>query len=141
MSRIFLDSSVLFSAIYFGTGASRELLRLALQSEVQLVLSQDVLTETRRNLDRKAPELVPLLEELMLKTPFEVVSDPTKEEVWAAEEYVDPKDAVIIAAAIKARPEYLTTLDRKHLIDPPEVAKRSGLAIYTPGEVLRKLRD
>lgn len=98
------------------------------------------MTETRRNLDRKAPELVPLLEELLLQIPFELVPDPTKEEVWAAEEYTNPKDAIIIAAAIKARPEYLATLDRKHLIDPPEVAKRSGLAVHTPGEVVRKLR-
>jgi predicted nucleic acid-binding protein len=135
-----LDSSVLFSANYSSTGAARELLRLALQSEVQLILSQDVLTETRRNLERKAPELVPLLEEMLHQIPFEFVSDPTKEEVWAAEEYVDPKDAVIIAAAIKARPDYLATLDRKHLIDPPAVAKRSGLAIHTPGEMLQKLR-
>lgn len=63
-----------------------------------------------------------------------------KEEVWAAEEYVNPKNALIIAVAIKARPDYLATLDRKHLIDPSKVAMRSGLAIHTPGEVLRKLR-
>jgi putative PIN family toxin of toxin-antitoxin system len=139
MSRVFLDSSVLFSAIYSRTGAARELLRLALQSEIQLILSQDVLTETSRNLGQKAPELVLLLEELLQQIPFVFVPDPSKEEVWAAEEYVDPKDAVIIAAATKARPDYLATLDRKHIIDPPEVAKRSGLAIHTPGEVLQKL--
>ena len=93
------------------------------------------MTETRRNLGRRVPELVPHLEELLVQIPYELVSDPTKEEVWAAEEYVNPKDALIIAAAIKARPDYLATLDREHLIDPSEVAMRSGLAIHTPGEV------
>lgn len=63
-----------------------------------------------------------------------------KEEVWAAEEYVNPKNVLINAAAIKAQPDYLATLDRKHLIEHPEVAMRSGLAIHMPGEVLRKLR-
>ncbi|MGH2536540.1 MAG: PIN domain-containing protein [Candidatus Promineifilaceae bacterium] len=140
MSRLFLDSSVLFSAIYSSAGAARELLRLALRGEVHLILSHDVVTETRRNLGRKAPELVPLMERLLLQIPFEVAANPLKEEVWAAEAYVNPKDALIIAAAIQARPDYLTTLDRKHLIDPPEVAERSGLTILTPGDALRKLR-
>lgn len=140
MSRVFLDSSVLFSSIYSSTCAARELLRLALQGAVQLILSQDVLTEIRWNLGRKAPELVPLLEELVLQIPFELVPDPAREEVWAAEEYVNPKDAIIIAAAIKTRPEYLATLDRKHLVDPPEVAMRSGLSTHTSSEVLQKLQ-
>jgi hypothetical protein len=39
MNRIFLDSSALFSAILSDTGAARELLRLAIHGEVQLVLS------------------------------------------------------------------------------------------------------
>jgi predicted nucleic acid-binding protein len=141
MSSVFLDSSVLFSAIYSSTGAARDLLRLALQGKVHLILSGDVLIETRRNLDQKVPELAPLLEELLLQIPFELVPDPTKEEVWMAEKYVHPKDAVIIAAAIKAQPDFLATLDRKHLIDPPDVATRSGLVINTPGDVLQKLRD
>jgi hypothetical protein len=56
------------------------------------------------------------------------------------QEYVEPKDAAIIAAAIKAHPDYLATLDRKHLLDPPEVAARSGLTILTPGDVLARIR-
>jgi hypothetical protein len=42
------------------------------------------------------------------------------------------KDAPIIAAAILAKPDYLVTFDRKHLIQPPEVAALSGLVIALP---------
>lgn len=39
MMDVFLDASVLFSAAYSKTGASRELIRLGIQGEVKLVIS------------------------------------------------------------------------------------------------------
>lgn len=50
MIRAFVDASVLFAASYSATGASRELIRLAFQGKVELVISDDVLEEVRRNL-------------------------------------------------------------------------------------------
>lgn len=56
--------------------------------------------------------------------------------------YVAAKDAPIVAAAISARPDYLvTTYDRTHLLDPPEVAQRSGLTIVTPDVVVRAVQE
>jgi hypothetical protein len=37
--------------------------------------------------------MVPLLKELLQQIPFELVPDQSKEEVRAAEEYVNPKNA------------------------------------------------
>jgi hypothetical protein len=51
------------------------------------------------------------------------------------------KDAIIVAAALKTRVDYLATFDRKHLIDPPEVSERSGLAIVLPAEIVQVLED
>jgi predicted nucleic acid-binding protein len=42
-----------------------------------------------------------------------------------------------VAAAIKAKVDYLVTYDHKDLLDPPEVARRSGLTIVRPDAVIR----
>ena len=67
--------------------------------------------------------------------------DTSKEEVWAVETYVVQKDALIIAAAINAKPDFFVTYDRKHLIDPPEVSENSGLTITTPDVVIEAIQD
>jgi len=56
MLRVFVDASVLFAAAYSATGAARDLLWLALEERVQLLVSQDILTETERNISRKVPD-------------------------------------------------------------------------------------
>jgi putative PIN family toxin of toxin-antitoxin system len=139
MIRAFLDTSVLFAASYSPTGASRELIRLAFQGQVRLAISDDVLEEARRNLAAKLPEALELLEQIVELVPFEVVS-PTAAEVRAATTYTDPKDASIVAAAKRAQVGYLTSLDRRHLVDAPEVAEGSGLKIVLPHELLEVIR-
>ncbi len=53
----------------------------------------------------------------------------------------DPGDAPILAAAMKASIDYLVTHNRKHFLDDPNVAERSGLRIGTPGDALAWLRE
>ncbi|MFN3762764.1 MAG: hypothetical protein ACK4WK_06130 [Anaerolineae bacterium] len=36
--------------------------------------------------------------------------------------------------------DYLVTLDRRHFLDDPEVSRRSGLRIGTPGDFLTWFR-
>jgi len=64
----------------------------------------------------------------------------TREEVTDAASYTELKDAPIVAAARKAHVDYLLTFDRKHLLNPPEVAAQSGLTIVLPEELLKILR-
>ncbi len=135
-----MDSSALFAAVLSPSGAARELLRLSLTGEVRLVISQDVLTETRRNLHRKAPTTLSLFEQLLGALDFEMTADPTFRDVRDAAAYVADKDAIIIAAARNAAVDYLATFDRAHLIDPPEVGRKSGLTIATPGDILGWIR-
>lgn len=44
-------------------------------------------------------------------------------------------------AAMHARVDFLATLNRKHFLDDPQVAARSGLRIGTPGDALAYIRD
>jgi hypothetical protein len=50
-------------------------------------------------------------------------------------------DAPILAAAMKAEPDALITLNTHHFIDDPRVAQESGLRIETPGMYLTRLRQ
>lgn len=139
--RVFLDASVIFAAALSQTGASRELFRLAAEGEVQLVASQFVLEEAERNLASKAaPETVAAFRLLVDIVEVEITPDPSRDEITAAATFTALKDAPVVAAAIKARPDYLVTFDRKHLIDPPQIAERSGLRIVVPKVVLHALR-
>ena len=76
----FLDASVLFSVAYSKSGASREIIRLGIQGEIQLVISDLVSNEALLNLKKKAPEVVPNLLTLFSVVPFRMVR-PSKKEV------------------------------------------------------------
>jgi putative PIN family toxin of toxin-antitoxin system len=140
MTRVFLDTSVLFSATLSSTGASREIIRLALENKLALVLSDYVLEELRQALARKAPASMPALADFLGSLRFERVK-PTKTEVLAVAEYSELKDAPVVAAAAKAKVEYLVSLDKRHLVGQSAVAEASGLQIVLPGELLEILRS
>jgi len=139
MTRIFLDSSVLFSAAYSSKGHSRDLLLMAAREEITVVISQLVLDETRRNLAESTPQQTAYLDLIIAAIPFEYIR-PTKREVLAAAEHVAMKDAPILAAARKARVDLLVTLDKKHLLGKPELTEISGVAIVTPKEAIEYLQ-
>ena len=138
--RAFLDASVLFAASYSKTGSSRDLLREAVRGNLQIVVSQHVLEEAERNLTQKAPEILPVLHELLTALAAEVADRPTRAELEQAATYIALKNASIVAAAVKAKLDYLATWDRRHFIDDPGVAEKSGLTIVTPGELMAIIR-
>jgi putative PIN family toxin of toxin-antitoxin system len=140
-NRVFLDASVLFAAVYSTTGSAHDLVLLAVADQVQVLISQDVMDEVERNLTKKVPEKIDTLHQLMQLIEPEMVNDPTTAAVQATAEYVAAKDAPIVAAAIAAQPDYLVTYDRKHLLEPPEVAQRSGLTIVTPDIVITAIQE
>ncbi len=140
MIRVFLNASVLFSASYSKTGSSRDLLREAIRGNLKIVVSQHVLEEAERNLAQKAPEALPAFRELLTLVATEIAEKPTLEELKRAATYIDLKDAPILAAAVKAKVDYLVTWDRKHFIDDPKVAEKSGLMVLTPDKLMAILK-
>jgi predicted nucleic acid-binding protein len=56
--RVFLDSSVLYAAVFSAPSPARRLLLKGLEGSVTLVISNLVLEETKRNLAKKAPETI-----------------------------------------------------------------------------------
>ncbi len=138
--RLFFDSSAFYAAAYSSTGAAREVILLSLQGRVKIVVSQDVLEETQRNIARKAPELVDIYHLFLSLLTLEIVPDPSINEVREAERHVVQKDAPIVAAARNAKVDYLVTFDKKHLLDHPDLVKYVGAEIVTPREVIAFLK-
>lgn len=139
MMRVFLDASVLFAAAYSTTRASREIIRQGMRGRIELVASELVFREARRNLEVKAPEALPDLEAFHRAVTFEMVR-PSREEIEEAMVYTADKDAPVVAAALRARVDCLVSLDREHLVGVPEVIQRSGLTILLPGDFLKDVR-
>jgi predicted nucleic acid-binding protein len=75
-----MDSSALFSAVLSKTGAARELFSHAINGEIQLVISEDVIIETRKNIISTAPDLEALVERLFLELIFEIVPSPQRKQ-------------------------------------------------------------
>jgi len=138
---LFLDSSALFTGIASGTGAARVLLLLAESKSISITISEQVVAETERAIAKKVPKALNDLRQAILATKARIIRDPSLEEVM---EHLDltshAADVPIILAAMQDKVDYLVTLNRKHFMDDPGVAQRSGLRIGTPGEALSWIR-
>lgn len=135
MIRLFLDSSVLFSAAYSAKGHSRDLLIMAAREEITIVTSKLVIEEVRRNLESYSKEAALYFDLITASIPFSFVR-PTKRQVLVAARYVAFKDAPIAAAARKAKVDLLVTLDKKHLLHNPEVSKFCRMPVVTPKDAV-----
>jgi len=137
--RVFIDSSVLFSAANSATGHSRDLLVMGVNQEITIVLSSYVLQETIRNLAQlKQPPLLEFEERLSNAKPEFVEAD--RQAVLEAGSLIVFKDAPIIAAAKIAKVDMLVSLDRKHILGKPKLETYIHAPILTPIEAFQRLK-
>ncbi len=139
---IFLDSSALIAGIVSAQGAARALLLLAEDEKILISVSEQVVAEVERNIARKAPKAVPFARELILAANIRILRDPRLTEVLEHQDWINhPADVPILVAAARARVDFLATLNTKHFIADPEVSRRSGLRVGTPGDALAWVRN
>lgn len=140
-SKIFLDSSALFAGIVSANGAARALLLLAEASQIDILISEQVIAETERAVARKAPGALGDVRQAILLSRSKIVRDPEPQEVRAHLDWMtDPTDVPILLAAITAEVDFLVTLNRRHFLDDPRVGQLSQLRIGTPGDALAWVR-
>lgn len=138
---LFLDSSALIAGIVSAKGAARALLLLAESGHIEVTISEQVLAETERAIARKVPLALSDLRQAILASQAQIVRDPPPQDVNAHPNLIShPADTPIVLAAMQAKVDYLVTLNRKHFINDPEVARKSGLNIGTPGDALSWVR-
>lgn len=139
---IFLDSSALVAGILSRTGAAHALLVLGENEDILLTVIEYVIEESENVISSKSPRNLQSLRETITTSKLKIEKNPSNEEVQANLYLMDdPEDVPILLAAMKAKVDYLATHDRKHFLDDPQVAKKSGLKIGTPGDVLAWLRE
>ncbi len=139
---IFLDSSALIAGAISETGAAHVLLQLGESEDILLTISEMVIVESERSIAKKSPRNLNDLRSLIKAAKLRIVHDPLNKEVENNLYLIsDPNDVPILLAAMKANVDYLAAHNRKHFLDDPKVAKRAGIKIGTPGDVLAWIRD
>ncbi|NLT42012.1 MAG: type II toxin-antitoxin system VapC family toxin [Anaerolineae bacterium] len=141
---VFVDTCVIFAAIYGRAqdpeahrqpGASLTLLELGRAGVLRLLVSDLVLEEARAVFIRKLPAALPNLDAFLALSVQRVESPGPASVIEAREAVGDPADAPVLAAAAECEARFLVTLNPRHF---PTVY--GGLAVVTPGELVRRIR-
>jgi len=135
--KVFLDSSVIISGLASKKGGSHKLLALAEAEVVTVVISDHVINEVLRNIQKKLPDALPLFEKLFETLPFQLVQ-VTQKEITSACKHINTHDAPVLAAAISGRVDWLVSLDKHFLRLKGE---EFGFKVGTPGDFLEQLSE
>lgn len=108
--RVFLDANILFSAAKTD-GAIRSLLRLLVEQRQVCCVDDYVVAEARRNLSRKGPETVNVLDQLLTHLEVSAVTVIPIDKA-ALIDWLPDKDRPVLASAIRLRCDVLLTGDR-----------------------------
>lgn len=140
--KVFLDSSAVIAGIISYTGAARVLLVMSETGQIEIFISEHVIVESERSLARKVPHALPDFRQALKDAQPKIIKNPTAKQVEDNLYLIaDPNDVPILLAAMQANVDYLATHNRKHFLDDPKVAERSGIKIGTPGDVLTWIRE
>ena len=139
--KIFLDTSVLFSAVISPTGGARKLFLLAEAGLLQLIIGPTVLREADEVVRRKAPASLPLFAQLLEAGQVETCSAPTPKQIESARNLVAYiPDAYVLAEAIRAEVDWFVTHDKEHFLKTKKGITLS-FEIGTPGDLLQRFKD
>lgn len=134
--RVFLDSNVIFSALYSARGAPGVIMEHFVRGDITIVISQQVLEEVVRTIKEKLPAALPAFKRLLVSALPEVVADPEPTDIERWRKWLKPGDATVLAAAISAQPDYFVTGDM-HFLAIRERVTETGLKVVTPVQFLK----
>ena len=136
--RLFLDASVWIAASGSMTGGSAVIIELCRRSKTRAVASRLVLLEAERNIRKKlGREALLRFYREIASLEIELVEAPSGHEIVSQSRIIHPKDAHVLAAAIKGQVDFLLTLDRKDFMAPKVLHAGLPFQIMTPGDFLR----
>lgn len=136
LPKIFVDSSVFFTAVNSPSGGSAKIFSQA-GKKFSLIVSPVVLAEVERNVESKLPEQALKRFFLLIKRLKILKQRPNKRLIAKAEEIIVEKDAVILAEAKQAKTDYLVTLDKRHFLVKKVRRFVRPCKIVTPRELLK----
>ncbi|TEB07901.1 PIN domain protein [Pelotomaculum schinkii] len=135
-SKVFLDSSVIIAGLASKKGGAYEVLVLSELGIVIPCISEDVVSEVLRNVQKKLPNSLAHYYALFKTLPFKIL-DASEKDMEYAKGLINEKDAPILASAISGSVDWLLSLDKHFLnIDGKE---KLDFVICSPGNFLKKL--
>ncbi len=138
--RLFLGASVWMAVAGSPAGGSALVLACFRQGHAKPVGSRRVLLEAERTIrDKLGKEVLLRFYRELAALDLELVEPPTPQEIAAQSQIISPKDAHVLAAALKGRADILLTLDRKHFLTPSVLKANLPFQIMTSGDFLRRL--
>lgn len=126
---LFLDSSVLFTAVNSSFGGSAKLFTL---TQVKLHVSSVVLHEVEKNVRKKLGEIY--FERFFRLVDQLVIMDriPSRREIEAAKRVIVDKDSVILAQFLESNCTHLVTLDKRDFLQDIVFEFVKPKKIWTP---------
>lgn len=137
-NRVFIDSSVIIAGLASDRGGAHEVLVLAELKVIIPYISEDVVTEVLRNVQKKLPGALEQYYLLFKTLPF-IIVDFDNEALESAKKTTNEKDAPILAAAISANVDWLLSLDKHFLLE--KWAGKVNFQVCSPGTFLDNLRS
>ena len=134
--KVLLDTNVWISGLLWG-GMPNQIVKLARSGQITAIVSIEILNELRNTLGY--PKLQAQLSRLgetaeTLLQAIEEVSVCVMAETVVVPELRDPKDAIILAAALAGNAEVIVTGDQDLLV----LGKFEGVEIVTPVDFLAR---
>jgi len=139
-ARVFLDANILIRGITLPR-FPYEVLRHAAQGDFVPIFSPIVLDSARLYVRKLFPDQQEALEVLLTLLHYELISDPSRDEVNAHPHLVrDPNDIPVALSAIKAHAVYLVSTDRDFIdVDATTAGLRQYIRAMSPGSFLREV--
>ena len=116
VTRVMLDTNVLFSAMYKPEGTPFEAFTKASELPYRLVLCDQIIDELRRNFNQKFPAKIPAIERFLSIAHFDLITIMPEDTVIDDEANIrDNDDRPILRAARKAHVDIFVTGDKDFL--------------------------
>lgn len=140
MLRVVLDTSVLVAGLRSKQGASNALLVLVAEQEIKPLVTTSLFLEYEEVLLRAEHRLVTGMSEADVASFLAALASASEGvEVhfqWRPQ-LSDPADEMVLEAAINGHADALVT---HNIADFAEAARRFGLRVVTPGNILKELK-
>ncbi len=138
--RALTDANVLLAGNAFPRWP-HEVLQHAVDGDYQLVLCPLVIKQAREHMRERFPQHLPRLEKFLREAEYELVPDPSQDEIDANQNLVrDLSDVSIALAAITAKVDYLVSEDKDLTVQDETTAElRRHLKVLLSGTFLREV--
>jgi putative PIN family toxin of toxin-antitoxin system len=138
--RVVLDTDVLVAALRSDRGASRELVRMAVDGAFALLLSVPLVIEYEAVLTRPEQLTASKLRAMEVGTVLDVlvsVADPVRLSFRWRPALGDPSNDMVLETAVNGGADLLVTFNRRHFTS---AAGQFQLEVVSPGQALERLR-